>query len=49
MKNGNMVKDAEIVTPDDSLINPRTKFGGTSDLMGGEEDVDFEIDDDIFE
>ena len=49
MKNGNMVKDAEIVMPDDSLINPRTKFGGTSDLLGGEEDSNFELDDDIFE
>ena len=50
MKNGNIVKDAEIVTPDDSLINPRTKFGGTSDLLGGgEDDVDFELDDDIFD
>ena len=50
MKNGNIVKDAEIVTPDDSLINPRTKFGGTSDLLGGGEDeVDFELDDDIFD
>ena len=50
MKNGNMIKDAEIFTPDDSLINPRTKFGGTSDLLGGGDDgVDFELDDDIFE
>jgi hypothetical protein len=49
MKNGNMVKDAEIVMPDDSLINPRTKFGGTSDLLGGEDDSNFELDDDIFE
>jgi hypothetical protein len=52
MKNNKVVKDAEIVennVPDDSLINPRTKFGATSDLLGGgEEDVDFEIDDDIF-
>jgi hypothetical protein len=52
MKNGNLVKDAEIVKnnpPDDSLINPRTKFGGTSDLLGGDDDMDFEIEDDIFE
>jgi hypothetical protein len=51
MKNGNMVKDAEIVKndpPDDSLINPRTKFGGTTDLLGGEDEIDFELDDDIF-
>jgi len=52
MKNGSLVKDAEIVkneAPDDSLINPRTKFGGTTDLLGGEDDIDFEIEDDIFE
>jgi hypothetical protein len=51
MKGGSMVKDAEIVkeTPDDSLINPRTKFGGTSDLSGGDEDSDFEIEDELFD
>jgi hypothetical protein len=52
MKGGSLVKDAEIVKndpPDDNLINPRTKFGGTSDLLGGEDDIDFEIEDDIFE
>jgi hypothetical protein len=51
MKNGSIVKDAEIVNndpPDDSLINPRTKFGGTTDLLGGDDDIDFELDDDIF-
>jgi len=49
---GGVVKDAEIVKqdpPDDSLINPRTKFGGTTDLLGGEDDIDFEIEDDIFD
>jgi hypothetical protein len=51
MKNGNLVKDAEVVKndpPDDSLINPRTKFGGSTDILGGDDDVDFELDDDIF-
>jgi hypothetical protein len=51
MKNGSIVKDAEIVNndpPDDSLINPRTKFGGTTDLLGGDDEIDFELDDDIF-
>lgn len=51
MKTTKVVKDAEIVennAPDDSLINPRTKFGATSDLLGGEGEDDFEIDDEIF-
>jgi hypothetical protein len=48
MKNGN-VKEAEIVMPDDNLINPKTKDGGTSDLLGGDDDEYFEIEDDIFE
>jgi hypothetical protein len=51
IKSGNLVKDAEIVPPNDDLINPRTKFGsGSGDLsLGGDEDIDFEIEDDIFE
>ncbi len=51
MRGGNMVKDAEIVkeTPDDSLINPRTKFGGSSDLSGDGDDIDFEIEDELFD
>lgn len=50
MKKGSVVKEAEIVPADDNLINPRTKDGGTSDLLGGtSEDDDFEIEDDLFE
>jgi len=49
MKNGSMVKEAEIVMPKDNLINPKTKDGGTSDLLGGDDDEYFEIEDDIFE
>ena len=49
MKNGSMVKEAEIVMPDDNLINPKTKDGGTSDLLGGDDDEYFEIEDEIFE
>ena len=49
MKNGSVVKEAEIVVPDDNLINPKTKDGGTSDLLGGDDDEYFEIEDDIFE
>lgn len=52
MKNGAIVKDAEIVKdgPNDDLINPRTKFGGSTDILGGGEDDDsFEIDEEIFE
>jgi len=49
MKNGSVVKEAEIVMPDDNLINPKTKDGGTSDLLGGDDDEYFEIEDDIFE
>lgn len=48
MKGGNMVKEAEIVPIEDDLINPRTKDGGNSDLLGGVEDDDFEIEDDLF-
>jgi len=48
MKGGNLVKEAEILPMDDDLINPRTKDGGTSDLLGGDEE-DFEIDDEIFD
>jgi len=51
IKSGNLVKDAEIVPPNDDLINPRTKFGsGSGDLsLGGDDDIDFVIEDDIFE
>jgi hypothetical protein len=49
MKNGSMVKEAEIVMPADNLINPKTKDGGTSDLLGGDDDEYFEIEDEIFE
>lgn len=48
MKGGNMVKEAEIVPIEDDLINPRTKDGGNSDLLGGDDEDDFEIEDDIF-
>jgi hypothetical protein len=49
MKNGSLVKEAEILMPDDNLINPKTKDGGTSDLLGGDDEEYFEIEDDIFE
>ena len=52
MKGGSMIKDAEIVkntAPEDNLINPRTKFGGTSDLSGGDNESDFEIEDELFD
>jgi hypothetical protein len=49
MKGGNLVKEAEIIPTDDDLINPRTKDGGSTDLLGGEEEDDFEIDDEIFD
>jgi hypothetical protein len=48
MKGGNLVKEAEIIPTDDNLINPRTKDGGTSDLMQDEDD-DFEMEDEIFD
>ena len=48
MKGGNLVKEAEILTQEDNLINPRTKDGGTSDLLGGDDEI-FEIDDEIFD
>lgn len=48
MKSGN-VKEAEIVMPEDNLINPKTKDGGTSDLLGGNDDGYFELEDEIFE
>jgi hypothetical protein len=47
MKNGSIIKDAEIV-PDDSLINPRTKFGGRTE-PGMEGESDFEIEDELFD
>jgi hypothetical protein len=44
------VKEAEIIPDEDNLINPRTKDGGTSGLLGGASgDDDFEIEDDLFE
>ena len=51
MRGGNVIKDAEIVkeNPDDSLINPRNKFGGTLDLSGGDDESDFEIEDELFD
>lgn len=50
IKSGNLIKDAQIVNPDDDLINPRTKFGtGSGDSLGGNEDIDFEIEDEIFD
>ena len=49
MKGGQMIKDAEIIDNDD-LINPKTKFGtNSSDLLGGDGDDDFEIEDDIYQ
>jgi hypothetical protein len=48
MKGGNLVKEAEILEPEDNLINPKTKDGGTSDLLGGDDEI-FEIDDEIFD
>jgi len=49
MKGGNIVKEAEIVPMEDNLINPRTKDGTSSDLLGGDNEEDFEIDDEIFD
>lgn len=51
MKSGSIVKDAEIVKkdpPNDDLINPRTKFG-SGGIDPGDDDIDFEIEDDLFE
>lgn len=51
MKNQNNIKDAEIVEkkePQSDLINPRTKDGGTSELGLDDDEIDFEIDEDIF-
>jgi hypothetical protein len=48
MKGGNLVKEAEILPQEDNLINPRTKDGGTSNLLGGDDEI-FEIDDEIFD
>jgi hypothetical protein len=48
MKGGNLVKEAEILPQEDNLINPRKKDGGTSDLLGGDDEI-FEIDDEIFD
>lgn len=48
IKGGQKIKEAEIIE-DDDLINPRTKDGGNSDLLGGGDDDEFEIDDDIYQ
>lgn len=48
IKGGQKIKEAEIIE-DDDLINPRTKDGGNSDLLGAGEDDEFEIDDDIYQ
>lgn len=49
MKSSNIIKDAEIVPPNNDLINPRKASKKDSDALGGEPDEDnFEIDDDIF-
>jgi hypothetical protein len=51
IKNGSKIKEAEIVEEKiaDDLINPRTKKV-TSDLAGpSDDDIDFEIEDDLFE
>lgn len=51
IKNGSKIKDADIVEEKvaDDLINPRTKTV-TSDLAGpSDDDVDFEIEDELFE
>jgi hypothetical protein len=52
MKNGPMVRDAEIVkeNPEDDLINPRLKDSeGLGDNYGEEsEDATLEMDDDLF-
>jgi hypothetical protein len=50
MKGGSKIKDAEIIEPNDELINPRKKDGGTSDFIGGSDDEeDFQIEDEIFD
>lgn len=51
IRSGQKIKDAEIIQDDieDDLINPRTKDGGNSDLLGGGEDGEFDIDDDIYQ
>lgn len=50
MKGGQMIKEAEIIEDKDDLINPRTKFGSnSSELLGGGDDEDFEIDDEIYQ
>lgn len=51
IKNGSKIKDADIVEEKvaDDLINPRTKTV-TSDLAGpSDDDIDFEIEDELFE
>lgn len=49
MKGKDIIKDAEIIQPDNDLINPRKAGAKDSDILGGiEEEDNFEIDDDIF-
>lgn len=49
MKGGQLIKDAEIVPPNNDLINPRT--GNSDDVLlgGSEEDENFTMDDEIFD
>jgi hypothetical protein len=51
MLKGQKIKDAEIVAPDDSLINPRIKNKEGSERFGNadDEDDEFEIDDELFD
>lgn len=48
IKNGQIVREAEIIE-DNDLINPKKKDSGESDLLGGsDDDSDFEIEDEMF-
>ena len=50
MKSGNMIKDAEIIPPNNDLINPRKNAKSEAELLGGnnEDDEEFQMDDEIF-